>query len=614
MRPYILLIAGVAAVAWCCFSFVNRGAHTEEKVWSYYDMQLDSLAGKLELFAKSVQQRKPLPEIKRHLLHARIAYKKAEFLVSEAETFRSRSLNGPDLMLVEEDSPSDTVKPHGLQVLEDMLYGVRAPDYKVVATEIQTMKTLVLNLRNNPDRKYQLSNIAIWEGLRYGVYRIIALGITGFDVPSSLHAIPETQTSLASMKYVTDMYKEEINALDPLLYKKGNGIFMQAIQYTKQHTDFNTFDRLTFIREYLNPLSDWLTTCAGRLGYFRKGERMPLNIEAKNLFAADIFNIDFFSPNDRYRLTPDRIALGKKLFYDPRLSGNNERSCASCHNPAKAFTDGLPKPMSIDNKRTLLRNTPTLWNVVFQTRQFYDSRTDKLENQLSEVVHNSDEMNGSLNDAVPKLKADTVYAVLFQKAYAGDVTNVSAYTIANAISCYVRSLVSFNSRFDRYMRRETNDYTVAEKNGFNLFMGKAKCGTCHYAPMFNGLVPPRYDESESEILVVPATAGVHPRLDADEGKFRFTKVPLHKYAFKTPTVRNIAITAPYMHNGVYRTLEEVIEFYNKGGGAGLGIQLETQTLPAEKLHLSKSEVKDIIAFLHTLTDTTALPVLHLTSQ
>ena len=154
------------------------------------------------------------------------------------------------------------------------------------------------------------------------------------------------------------------------------------------------------------------------------------------------------------------------------------------------------------------------------------------------------------------------------------------------------------------MRGDENKLSENEKKGFNLFMGKAKCGTCHFAPLFSGLLPPFFTESESEVLGVPGTNDKkNPTLDNDLGKFLFTKSVIHKNSFKTPTLRNIELTAPYMHNGVYATLEEVMEFYNNGGGNGLKIAPPNQTLPFDKLNLSKKEVSDIIAFMKTLTDT-----------
>jgi cytochrome c peroxidase len=296
-----------------------------------------------------------------------------------------------------------------------------------------------------------------------------------------------------------------------------------------------------------------------------------------------------------------RIALGKSLFYDSIFSLTVKRTCAGCHNPSKYFTDGLKVPAGINSSVKLKRNTPTLLGAAFQTKFFYDSRASTLENQLNSVVHNVDEMNGSLRESIERIQEHKTYNDAFKKEYPNDKQPVTEYNIANAISSYVRSLSTFNTRFDLYMRGKAK-LSSNEKKGFNLFAGKAKCATCHYIPLFNGLVPPQFTETESEVLGVPATTDKNSPVDDDLGKYIFTRSEIHKHAFKTPTLRNITLTAPYMHNGVFSTLEEVMDFYNKGGGAGLNIHLDNQTLPADSLNLSKKEIKSIIAFLGTLND------------
>jgi cytochrome c peroxidase len=138
-----------------------------------------------------------------------------------------------------------------------------------------------------------------------------------------------------------------------------------------------------------------------------------------------------------------------------------------------------------------------------------------------------------------------------------------------------------------------------EVNGFNLFMGKAKCATCHYMPLFNGTFPPRYMKIESEVIGVPQSIAKNV-VDTDMGRYDIIKTPAFKHAFKTTTVRNASRTAPYMHNGVFTMLEQVIDFYDKAGGAGLGMNLDNQTLPTDKLNLTTKEKKDIIAFIGAL--------------
>jgi cytochrome c peroxidase len=134
-------------------------------------------------------------------------------------------------------------------------------------------------------------------------------------------------------------------------------------------------------------------------------------------------------------------------------------------------------------------------------------------------------------------------------------------------------------------------------------MGKAKCGTCHFFPIFNGTLPPWYSKSESEIIGVPSTtAWKNARIDPDRGRYEINKMNELLYAFKTPTVRNTAITAPYMHNGVYKSLNEVILFYQRGGGTGIGITLPNQSLPFDTLVLSADDKDALLAFLNTLSD------------
>jgi cytochrome c peroxidase len=235
-------------------------------------------------------------------------------------------------------------------------------------------------------------------------------------------------------------------------------------------------------------------------------------------------------------------------------------------------------------------------------------RVNFLEDQASDVLNNEKEMHGSLDKAVSALNQSPEYVALFTRAFAHQPGGIlTEANIQIAIASYVRSLLSLNSRFDKYMRGDSSQLTALEIKGFNVFMGKGKCGSCHFMPLFNGTVPPYFDQSETEILGVPTSKDtLQPVLDTDLGKYALHKKELHKFAFKTPTIRNIALTAPYMHNGVYDTLEEVIDFYDRGGGQGLGIDLPTQTLPAGQLHLDSDDKQSLIAFMKTLTDTTGL--------
>jgi cytochrome c peroxidase len=229
-------------------------------------------------------------------------------------------------------------------------------------------------------------------------------------------------------------------------------------------------------------------------------------------------------------------------------------------------------------------------------------RVNYLEDQAKDVISNKDEMHGSLSDAIAYINRNETYRLLFKKVYNDE--EISETQLKNSIAAYIRSLVAMNSRFDEFMRGKPGALNQTEIDGFNLFTGKAKCATCHFIPLFNGSNPPLFDKTDAEVIGVPGNAdSLHPVLDTDAGKFNLYRVELHRNAFKTPTLRNITLTAPYMHNGVYKTLEEVIEFYNRGGGVGSGLKIENQTLPPDKLNLSEYEKKSLVAFMNSLTDT-----------
>jgi cytochrome c peroxidase len=334
---------------------------------------------------------------------------------------------------------------------------------------------------------------------------------------------------------------------------------------------------------------------------------VPTNYTATRLFDINLLNRDFFIKYPDSEITEAERELGRVLFYDPALSFNNSMACVSCHHPDKAFTDGVPKSISNDQSTEVERNAPTLVNALFAGAYFHDLRAGKLTMQTEHVMANPKEFNVRPLELTEKLNKSAAYKALFKSAYPGLKEPIQPRTIQSALASYVASLVSWNSPFDRYARGEADTIDPEVVKGYNLFMGKAACGTCHFAPNFSGLVPPFYDDTESEVLGVPfSNDTIHPVLDHDLGRIkngkRSEEAEHFRHSFKTPTVRNIALTAPYFHNGAYPTLEEVMWFYNKGGGQGLGIDIPNQTLPPDALGLTKGEISAIIAFMNSLTD------------
>jgi len=275
-----------------------------------------------------------------------------------------------------------------------------------------------------------------------------------------------------------------------------------------------------------------------------------------------------------------KISLGLRLFFDPRLSGDNRMSCASCHIPALAFTDGRPVAVG-SNGRALSRNTPTLIQSAHNTSQFWDGRVRTLEEQVFEPIRHPDEMNQNLDVLQAELAEDPDYVNLFEEAFGSPIT---LQGISAAIAAFERTLLSRNSPFDRYLTGERTAISPEARRGMDIFQIKAQCGSCH-----KGL---DFTDHEFHNLGVAEPDSQQP----DLGRYLVTKLEPERGAFKTPTLRNIAQTAPYMHNGTLKTLEEVVAFYNKGGGKNP--HLDPAMTPLE---LSQQEQKDLVAFLITLT-------------
>jgi cytochrome c peroxidase len=264
--------------------------------------------------------------------------------------------------------------------------------------------------------------------------------------------------------------------------------------------------------------------------------------------------------------------------------------------------DGLRRNKELDGSGSLPRNTPSLLYSVFQYMQFWDGRVSSIEEQVAAVLKNQSEMGVSEDVVVHRLRQDKAYMEAFGKVWPSD-PGITLRHVTSALSAYVRSLTPFSSPFDDYLRGNDKALSSSQKNGFNLFMGKAGCGTCHFAPLFNGLLPPAYTNTEFEVTGMIANENLtRPVADSDLGRYNVVPVPEYEGAFKTPTVRNAAVTAPYMHNGAFASLDTLMEFYDKGGGAGLGLDIPQQTLSDSPLHLTAQEKKDIIAFMGSLTD------------
>lgn len=559
-------------------------------------------------------------------LRLREQYKRVEPLLAHLQPeVTVQRINGAPLPKIDpmEESRPEVIQPVGLQVIDELVF---AEDMVEQQPEIDRLLNLLKRELSLLNRYFAggltLTDRHVIEACRAELVRIMTLGVTGFDTPGSVHAIKDARVAMAQVTEMMLLYQPWLIESDQMDLALDMQARLEAAQtFLQQPTGFAGFDRMTFLRDHIDPLYGLLLEVHQALGietlYEISPLRGPVNYMGRHLFSEDFFNRDAFVKLDAKddEQIQQKVALGRYLFFDPVLSANHERSCASCHQPDQGFTDGLAKSLATDFNGTVERNAPTVINAVFADRFFHDLRSEELETQVDHVVFSEKEFNTTYSSLLGRLKESPEYLELFYAAYpryrGTERPPINANTVKGALAAYVKSLSSFNSPFDRYARGETDEIDPAVQRGFNVFMGKGACGTCHFAPSFHGTVPPDYKESESEVLGVPAEPiWKKAALDPDEGR-AVNGVPLdgadiYLYSFKTPTVRNIALTAPYMHNGVYQTLEEVMKFYNVGGGKGIGIHLENQTLPFDRLDLSQGEISDVIAFMQSLTDTTGL--------
>ena len=275
--------------------------------------------------------------------------------------------------------------------------------------------------------------------------------------------------------------------------------------------------------------------------------------------------------------TPERVDLGKQLFFDPRLSANNKMSCATCHRPDKSFSDGLPQAKGAAGK-TLKRNTPSLLNVGFYSTYLWDGRARNLEQQSLMPIQGADEMNQNLDELEKELNDVPGYVKQFQAVFG---TKVTRDGISKALAAFQRTLVTGPSPYDRYLAGKKDALSAEAKRGMELFFGDAGCSRCHRGPLLT-------DEKFYRLGV-----------SHDKGRGLVTGKTKDNYKFRTPSLRNVARTGPYMHDGSYKTLGDVLFFYLRGvptsGPDGLPLDIESLQ------GISLSEMPDMIAFLEALT-------------
>ena len=441
---------------------------------------------------------------------------------------------------------------------------------------------------------------------RLFLLNLASIYTTGFECPNVENIIPELQYMLESTNGIYTSYNQSFPA-----YKISDSyleLYHQAILFVQQQSRIhNEFDHFIFIKNFVNPLfainqksiRDFNVQSNNFNDY-------SLNNESNSIFNKSLYQAQndkgvYIAVEDDQTLAAIR-KIGKLLFYDPILSANNKRSCASCHKSTEYFTDTATKTaLQFDGRQTLARNTPTLINAMYNHLLMMDGKHTSLMSQAKDVITNPAEMASNEKEVIKKILSCKQYNTAFKQfvKLTPNANKINLDHIVSAVIVYYSSFSKYYSPFDNSM----NDNAACgseSKSGFNIFMSKAKCGTCHFVPQFNGVKPP-YINTEFEVVGTPEDT-LYKHLSADQGRSNINPATETTNAFRTGTIRNTAFTKPYMHNGIFNTLEQVINFYDAGGGAGKGLKIANQTLASDSLKLSPKEKYQLIAFIKSLNE------------
>ena len=626
-QPYLVGAVVLAAVLLLplvgCLQSDSRtrsNDHTQHRALSaFLERNTDSLdaslvaLGRAGLGLQSIPARDSVTigRLRTAFLASRTRYKQVEGVLEFYAPSLAAALNSRRQEVDDDDAPPpSSLAPSGYPAIETLLWAADSINVTGLGTIVRGMRGVVRKAR---EISVALSptDAQLIELARLELTRISTLEIAGFDTPLTLQATSESADALEGLR---QLFAEAGAEHWPQLNGERTHFesrLREASNYLRANPDFEQFDRLEFIVRHAVPVAHALDEIRRAGNIVAVGMKRGWRSDIASVYDSGAFDSRAYAADDAPPASPELIALGERLFSDPILSGNGTRACGSCHQASHAFTDRLPRATHISGHGFVARHTPTLFNAALSPAQFADERAITLEEQVKRVIESPAEMASSLNDAAIRVRANANYAKLLTGVFPPVVGNsdsavalVTGTRLRFALAAYVRSLEALNSRFDRAIRGDLAQITPLERRGFNVFMGRAGCGTCHFAPLFNGNTPPLYLSADVEVIGVPTRADRPAVTDPDSGRAAVDKLPLHYRAFKTPTVRNASHTAPFMHNGAFRTLDDVIGFYSNGGGNGAGARVQNQTLSSVRLNLSPDERASIVAFIGALSDTT----------
>jgi len=441
---------------------------------------------------------------------------------------------------------------------------------------------------------------------RLFLLNMAAIYTTGFECPDTGRIIPELEIMLGAVQAIYQSFNESFP--ETKLPQEYLDLYRNTIRFVKtQPKTYSTFDHFTFIKNYINPLFTLNQKSINQYGVITKSfidyslSKSSTSIFEKDLYFGQNIKGVFLRVKDE-KVLAEIDKVGKLLFYDPILSGNNKRACVSCHKSGEYFTDtSRTTSLQFDQMNSLARNTPSLINVNYNHLIMLDGKHFTLQHQTKDVITNPIEMGSSETEILVKVMNCKDYNKVFNKLlkYTPQEKEVTIDHVLSAITFYYSKFSNAKAPFDEAMNT-TKTLDPITKEGFNIFMSKAQCATCHFVPQFNGVKPP-YVGSEFEVLGVPADTGFK-KLSDDKGRYHINPAFETIRAFRTGSIRNAQYTKPYMHNGVFASLDEVMNFYNNGGGAGRGLTVENQTLSSDSLGLTKAEIKKVIQFMQSLNE------------
>jgi len=610
MKAFLVILFTICTIV--CFSFNKRFNK------SYNNFYLSSVQEfkqqQDELLASIIQtdftSEEKIQSLRRPIEAARFKLKNVDFWLRYFEPNAYRKINGPlpvewENEVFEKFEPPYKREGAGLSLTEISLNQktiIKDSLLMLVKRSQEAMKTFEADSITSQLNSYNHFFLAN----RLFLLNLAAIYTTGFECPDTSHIIPELRAMLIGTNDIYLHYNQSFP--ETPLTKEYLDTYKSTIAFVNAQPDyFSSFDQFTFIKSYVNPLF----ALNQKFINIYNVASISFNDYTLNNNIESIFDKGLYTPQNTkgiYSLVENEKTLqeirhiGKLLFYDPILSGNNMRSCASCHKPTAYFTDTVVRTaLQYDSQQHLPRNTPTLINSLYNHLLMLDGKHFSLQNQGRDVITNPTEMNSNEKELLIKVLSCREYKDAFKSflKLTPEEKNITLDHIVSAITFYDGSFSRFYSPFDDAMN---NKGIVSDdvRKGFNLFMSRAKCATCHFVPNFNGVKPP-YIGSEFEVLGTPEDTSFK-ELSPDQGRYTINKAQETLHAFRTGSIRNAEYTKPYMHNGVFKTLEEVIDFYDVGGGQGKKMTVDNQTLAGDSLKLSASDKKELLAFIYSLNE------------